>query len=71
MTKDIYLVRKFEPYYIEYYSINNKHDLAMLTLGKEKEYGSQVAIDIPAIFETNDGRRFVGQGYTDRLPRLF
>lgn len=67
---DIHLVRSFRPYIVEYWSNDDIHLLAVYQEGQTIRYSPHVSFDLPVIYETY-GRRFVGQAYTDRLPRIF
>jgi hypothetical protein len=69
----IRLIRTFGQYTVQYVSKDGKHFIAVRNQGGEERYecGPIVSHDLPVVCETAGGRRFVGQAYTDRLPRLF
>jgi hypothetical protein len=68
---NIHLVRSFSPYIVEYWSHEDIHFLAVYRKGETMRQYPYVTLDLPVTHDTPDGRMFVGQAHTDRLPRLF
>jgi hypothetical protein len=68
---NIHLKRSFSPYIVEYWTNEDIHFLAVYRKGEARRQYPHVTLELPVIHDTPDGRMFVGQAHTDRLPRLF